>query len=109
MELGCNGKISCSQDQVKSVHQRVRLSEKLAWKDLALQPVESVMQASVLLVEPFYGGSHKQLVDLLAREISECLLCCLPAKKWHWRMRTSALYFSQKIPYGKRYRYVSGT
>ena len=109
MELGCNGEISCSQDQVKSVDQRVQLGEKLAWKDLALQPAESVMQASILLVEPFYGGSHKQLVDLIAREISECLLCCLPAKKWHWRMRTSALYFSQKIPYGKSYRYVSAT
>ena len=107
MELGCNDEISCSQAQVKSVDGRVQLGEKLAWKDLA-QP-ESVMQASILLVEPFYGGSHKQLVDLIAREISECLLCCLPAKKWHWRMRTSALYFSQKIPYGKSYRYVSGT
>lgn len=65
---------------------------------------ESVSQASVLLVEPFYGGSHKQLIDLLAGETPGCLLCCLPAKKWHWRMRTSALYLSQKIPYGKNYK-----
>lgn len=65
---------------------------------------ESVSQASVLLVEPFYGGSHKQLIDLLAGETPGCLLCCLPAKKWHWRMRTSALYLSQQIPYGKNYK-----
>ena len=57
----------------------------------------------VVMVEPFYGGSHKQLIDFLT---TRCLadpaaasfeLYTLPDKKWHWRARTSALYFAQTI------------
>ncbi|ODM96189.1 Glycosyltransferase-like domain-containing protein 1-like [Orchesella cincta] len=57
----------------------------------------------VLLIEPFYSGSHKVLIDIIHDELNsiedvEALRMTLPGKKWHWRARTSALYFVQNIP-----------
>ncbi|GAB1601070.1 Hypothetical predicted protein [Argonauta hians] len=53
---------------------------------------------TIILLEAFYGGSHKQLIDYLALNIPKCYLFKLSAKKWHWKARTSALYFSEIIP-----------
>jgi hypothetical protein len=57
--------------------------------------------AEVCLIEPFYGGSHKELIDLLEKELFnrniKYDLYTLTAKKWHWRARCSALYLSRII------------
>ena len=58
---------------------------------------------SIVIVEPFFGGSHKQLIELLQSEIFQpesrrVFLLTLPATKWHWRMRCSALYFADLAP-----------
>lgn len=65
----------------------------------------SSCEAQNLLIEPFYGGSHKQLIDLIQKEIPECHLVTMTAKKWHWRSRVSALYLAQNIPFCTKYKY----
>lgn len=59
----------------------------------------------MIYIEPFYGGSHKQLIDLLQGQLSGDLYT-LPAKKWHWRMRVSALHFALTIPREQNYKCV---
>ena len=62
----------------------------------------SYSDVEICLIEPFYGGSHKQLIDLITNELNsrhiKYDLFTMTAKKWHWRARCSALYFSTIIP-----------
>lgn len=62
--------------------------------------------AKILIIEPFYGGSHKQLLDTFLEQFhpAEYDLYTLTAKKWHWRSRIGALYFSETIPRDHHYK-----
>lgn len=71
----------------------------------------SPSESEICIVEPFYGGSHKQLIDLILKELNALNLkydlFTMSAKKWHWRARCSALYFSTAIPKKPhKYRYI---
>ena len=65
----------------------------------------AVDSSKILYLEPYYGGSHKQLITLLQREYGGDVYS-LPASKWHWRMRTSALYFAEQLPQEHQYKLV---
>lgn len=51
-----------------------------------------------ILIEPFYGGSHKQLIDTIVKYIPNSHVVTLSAKKWHWRARCSSLIIHSLIP-----------
>ncbi|MBE0476508.1 MAG: DUF3524 domain-containing protein [Coriobacteriia bacterium] len=52
----------------------------------------------LLAVEPYHGGSHRAVLDGLLERLSargwSCEALTLPARKWKWRMRGSALTFA---------------
>ncbi|KAF2361727.1 RNA recognition motif domain [Trinorchestia longiramus] len=65
--------------------------------------------AHLLFIEPFCGGSHKQLLQTILSAPGllppdSAAVFTLPAKKWHWRARTSALNFSQSVPTAHLFR-----
>jgi glycosyltransferase involved in cell wall biosynthesis len=53
---------------------------------------------NILALEPYYGGSHKAFIDGLSK-VSEhsWTVLTLPANKWKWRMRHSAITFAQQV------------
>jgi len=53
---------------------------------------------TILALEPYYGGSHKVFLDGLQAHIPvDLIMLTLPARKWKWRMRLAAPYFSDKV------------
>ena len=52
----------------------------------------------VLLLEPYYGGSHRHFLQGLQRCVNaEYVLLELPARKWKMRMQFSAVWFAGQI------------
>jgi glycosyltransferase involved in cell wall biosynthesis len=52
----------------------------------------------ILVLEPYYGGSHKTFLQGLQAHVPfEFILLSLPARKWKWRMRLAAPFFADKI------------
>ena len=52
----------------------------------------------ILAFEPYYGGSHKAFIDGLSSVSKHTwTVLTLPAHKWKWRMRHSAITFTQHI------------
>ena len=51
-----------------------------------------------LVLEPYYGGSHRHLVDGLAERLegARLSLWTLPPRKWKWRMRGAALQLARR-------------
>ncbi len=60
----------------------------------------------ILILEPYYGGSHRFFLEGLQTHVSaEYILFTLPARKWKMRMQLSALWCIEKIkklPLGER-------
>ena len=59
----------------------------------------------VLVLEPYYGGSHRGFIEGLTRNIPFAFTVIrMPARKWKWRMRLAAPHFADELRReGKRY------
>ncbi len=52
----------------------------------------------VLVVEPYFGGSHKAVLDALLPALPfEHDLLAMPARKWKWRMRGAAIVLADQV------------
>ncbi len=52
----------------------------------------------ILVLEPYFGGSHETFLRGLERHIPADLeILSLPARKWKWRMRLAAPWFAEQL------------
>ncbi len=56
----------------------------------------------ILVLEPYYGGSHKSFLRNLTRLPLDFELMTLPARKWKWRMRLAAPYFAERLAQSRK-------
>jgi glycosyltransferase involved in cell wall biosynthesis len=58
----------------------------------------------LLIIEPYWGGSHRAFIETLIGagvdeprlDCTHCEVLSLPANHWKWRMREAALYFAEQ-------------
>ena len=55
------------------------------------------MKLKVLVLEPYYGGSHKSFLSGLRRLPFEYEFMTFPARKWKWRMRLAGPFYARKL------------
>jgi glycosyltransferase involved in cell wall biosynthesis len=52
---------------------------------------------SVLVIEPYYGGSHESFLRNIRQLPFDFEFMTLPPRNWKWRMRLAAPYFAEKL------------
>jgi len=56
------------------------------------------MNKRILVLEPFYGGSHRAFLDQWTANCNlDFTIMGLPDKFWRWRTRHAAIYFADKL------------
>lgn len=56
------------------------------------------MNKRVLIIEPYFGGSHKHFLEGLQKNIdAEFVFLTMPARKWKMRMQLSAFGFAKEV------------
>lgn len=85
---------SCSSSSSTAVHVT---PASINFRDVAANHADDFISKSITVIEPFFGGSHKQLIDTIFKGLSGIQIYTSTDKKWHWKARTSALYFSQIV------------
>jgi len=57
----------------------------------------------ILVLEPYFGGSHKTFLKGVAQHLPYTFdLLTLPARNWKWRMRLAAPFFADRLQKGKK-------
>jgi glycosyltransferase involved in cell wall biosynthesis len=55
-------------------------------------------QRRILIIEPYYGGSHQAFLDGLCEYIpADYTLLTLPPRKWKMRMQLSSIWFAEEV------------
>jgi glycosyltransferase involved in cell wall biosynthesis len=72
---------------------------KIEWvKEKIILKKEILKNNRILIIEPYYGGSHQQFLKGLQVHIpAEYVMVVLPARKWKMRMQLSAIWFAEEI------------